>query len=240
MKYLVLADIHINLEAFKAVLADAEKSGFHRLLVLGDIVGYYTNPNQIVSALRRDKDAFVLMGNHDAGATGLIGLEDFNEGARKCLEWTKSKLTPENHAYLKELPKFFSNDFLLACHGSPRDNLWEYMDSKVAKISLEMISERLLLVGHTHECFVFRKGDTVARFIPKDETIDFANKRTVVSLPSVGQPRDGNPEAGYAVLDFDNQLLKIKRVPYIFQETQAKLRQQALPDWEAERLEIGR
>ena len=240
MKYLVLADVHSNLEALKAVLEEAKKEDYRRILCLGDTVGYGPDPNHVLALLRKQKDALILMGNHDAAAAGQIGLEKFNEGARQCLEWTLPRLLPEHVDFLKQLPYFFSNDFMLACHGSPRDFLWEYMDSKVAKESLEAISERLLLVGHNHECFLFRQGDKVARFIPSEETIDFARKRTVVSLPSVGQPRDGNPEAGYALIDLDNQVLEIRRVEYHLKAVQLKIIQAGLPKWEAERLEAGR
>jgi diadenosine tetraphosphatase ApaH/serine/threonine PP2A family protein phosphatase len=240
MKYLVLADVHSNLEALKAVLGHARSAKFKRLLVLGDSVGYYSQPNQVLNLFRQEKDALVLMGNHDAAAAGEIPLEGFNPEAGQAIEWTRKRLTPENLAYLKGLPYFFSNEFLFACHASPKDYLWEYMDSQVAKASLESITERLLLVGHVHEAFVYRKGDKVARFIPGDESIDFSVKRTVVSLPSVGQPRDGNPQAGYAVLDLDNQVLEIKRLDYDFKTVQVKTTQAGLSKWNADRLSVGR
>lgn len=240
MRYLLLADIHSNLEALQAILKDAKKFDFRRIICLGDLVGYNTNPNECLDILRNEKDTISLMGNHDAASVDLLTLEGFNEGAAKCIEWTRKQLSSTNKEYLQSLPYFFSNEFMLACHASPRDYLWEYMDTDVAKECLKIIPERLLVVGHVHEAFYYQPSFKVAQMIPLHQKVDFSRKKTVVSLPSVGQPRDDNPLTGYGILDLEEQFLEIHRIKYDMEKTAKKVMNAGLPEWEAARLLLGK
>ena len=240
MRYLLLADIHSNLEALQAVLKDAKSKDYRRIICLGDTVGYNANPNECLDILRKEKDTIFIMGNHDAGAVGLLDLDEFPGQVGQCLAWTQKQLNKENHALLKGLPYFFSNEFMIACHGSPKNFLWEYMDTNAAKESLKMITEQLLVVGHTHEAFYYQQGFKVSQMVALHDNIDFARKRTVVSLPSVGQPRDDNPLTGYGILDLDNRLLEIHRLKYDIEKAAKKIIGAGLPEWEAERLLLGK
>ncbi len=231
MRYLVLSDVHSNLEALLACLSDAKKHNFERILCLGDIVGYGANPNECIELLRK-KDAICLMGNHDAACTEQLSLQ--------CVEWTKKQLLLENKKFLAELPVFFSCEWVLAIHGTPASPIEEYMDEEKAKIALEKVAEDLVLCGHTHKPFkVEEKGHLEP--IAGDETIiELDRKRTVVSLPAVGQPRDRNPKAGYAILDFEEKTLEIRRVEYEVEKAAKKIKQAGLPEFIAERLKEGR
>ena len=236
MKYLVLADIHSNLDALKACLKDASKQ-YQRILCLGDIVGYGANPNECIELLRK-KNAICLMGNHDAAAVELLGRGWFNPTARKAVEWTASILTEKNKAFLKELPEFFSCKFLFAVHGSPNNPLTEYMDGKIAEHSLKCVIEDIVLCGHSHIPFKFEEHKQV-KTMPGNSKIEFEGKRMVLSMPSVGQPRDGNPKTGYALLDFEEKSIEIKRIDYDIESASEKILKAGLPEFLAIRLKKG-
>ncbi len=238
MRYLVLADIHSNLDALNSVLKEAEKIGFERILCLGDIVGYGPEPNRCVEVMR-EKEAICIMGNHDAAACNLVDLNWFNPHAKECIIWTKKILTAENKKFLKELPIFFSTKFLYAVHGTPKDPIMEYMDLEKAREALEMVIENLILVGHTHESFYYIEGKAETELIPDDKLIEFEGKRIVVNVPAVGQPRDGNPNAGFAILDFEKKIFEVKRVNYDIESAAKKIIKAGLPTIEAERLFKG-
>lgn len=232
----MLADIHSNLEALNAVLKEAEKYHFKRILCLGDIVGYGANPNECINILKRN-DAISLLGNHDAAVCGMIGTEWFNPEAAACIEWTKQRLSEENFTHLSSLPKFFSMKFLLAVHGTPLGPLLQYINFASAQKTLDTVPESLVLVGHTHTPCLFTKQNE--RHLKENTSVAFHGKRMVASLPSVGQPRDHNPRAGFAILNFEREELLIKRVEYDIESAARKIREAGLPETEAERLFHG-
>ena len=236
MKYLVLADVHSNLEALEACLKEA-KNQYSRILCLGDVVGYGASPNECTELLRK-KDAICLMGNHDAAAVGLLRKDWFNEEAGRAVEWTAGVLTKENKTFLGELPEFFSCQYLFAVHGSPMDPLMGYMDGKIAERSLKLVVEDIVLCGHTHVPFKFEEGKG-AKTLPGNSKIEFSGKRMVLSMPSVGQPRDRNPRAGHAILDFENRIIEIKRTPYTIEKASEKILGAGLPEFLAKRLQKG-
>ncbi|MEW6295311.1 MAG: metallophosphoesterase family protein [Candidatus Diapherotrites archaeon] len=239
MRYLIISDIHANSEALNAVLESAKRYYCDRLLCLGDIVSYGAEPNECIEVLRKQEGLLCIMGNSDAASAGIIGTELFTENAAQCVEWTKKQLTESSRNFLSHLPKFFSMQFMLAVHGTNNDPLLEYMDEEKAELCLKQVVEDLVIVGHTHKPFYY---EAKARdFIPivGDSTINFSGKRMVASIPSVGQPRDENPKAGYAVLDFQKRSLEIRRIEYNYKLTQEKIRKAGLPEIEAERLEKG-
>lgn len=238
MRYLVIADIHSNLDALNSVLKEAEKIGFERILCLGDIVGYGAEPNECVE-LMRGSETICIMGNHDAAICDLVDLNWLNPHAKECILWTKSVLKKENKQFLCSLPKFFSTEFLLAVHGTPAKPVTEYMNAYKAREALETAIEGLILVGHTHESFYYIEGKVEAELIPRDKLIEFEGKRIVVNLPAVGQPRDGNPNAGFAILNFDEKTLQVKRIPYNINSAAKKIIEAGLPSIEAERLFKG-
>jgi diadenosine tetraphosphatase ApaH/serine/threonine PP2A family protein phosphatase len=237
MRYLVLSDVHANLEALEACLEDARRYDFKRILCLGDIVGYGAEPNECIELLRK-RDAICLLGNHDAACAGQLSLEWFNPLARQCVEWTKKVLTSKNRKLLAELPVFFSCKWLFAIHGTPFDPIGEYMDEQKAKIALQKVAEDVVLCGHNHIPFKVEQNKYLEP-IAEEEIIDLNDKRIVISLPAVGQPRDHNPKAGYAILDFEEKMLAIARVEYDVESASEKMKQAGLPEFIAERLKKG-
>jgi len=236
LRYLVLSDVHSNLEALHSCIGDAEMHGFDRVLCLGDIVGYNANPNECIELLV-EKKAICIAGNHDAACVKRLNPERFNPTARKCIEWTKEQLTDKNRKFLSELPVFFSCQFLLAVHGTPSRPLEEYMDETNAKETLQRVAEDLVLCGHTHVPFKVEERGELKR-IEGNATIKMA-KRMVVSMPSVGQPRDGNPKAGYAILDFGKKIMEVYRVEYNVEKALEKVIAAGLPEFIAGRLKKG-
>jgi diadenosine tetraphosphatase ApaH/serine/threonine PP2A family protein phosphatase len=242
MRYLVLADVHANLDALRAVLEHSKRYGWKRILCLGDVVGYGAEPSECISTLR-SYELICLQGNHDAACVGQLSVEHFNPYARKCIEWTKEKLKARDRRFLAELPKFFSMDYLIAVHGSTNNFLEEYMNASVAQDCLNKVVENLIICGHVHVPFVYTelKGKQQGKYdlVKGMRAINYANKRMVVSMPAVGQPRDGDPRAGYGILDFESRQLFIERVEYDVNSAVEKILAAALPEFIAQRLKSG-
>lgn len=236
MRYAVLADIHSNLEALEACIGDAKKQGCKRILCLGDIVGYNANPNECIELLRKNK-AICLMGNHDAACTGNLSIEWFNPLARQCLEWTKRALSNKNKKFLSELPVFFSCEWLFAVHGTPMKPVEEYMNEQKAREALRKVSEDVVLCGHNHVPFKVAEGTGLEPIVGNKKIK--LNRRMVVSLPAVGQPRDNDARAGYAILDFEEKSLEIIRLAYDIEKASEKVVLAGLPEFIAERLKKG-
>ncbi|MFH1545475.1 MAG: metallophosphoesterase family protein [archaeon] len=237
MKYLVIADIHSNLEALEKVFEETVRMKFDKILCLGGIVGHGASPNECIELLK-EKKALCIMGNHDAACVGLMNLSWFRPESRKSIEWTKKILTGNNLGFLKDLPKFFSTKFLLTVHGTPENPLKEHMDERKAEKTLEQVAEDLILVGHNHNPFYYTEKEKMVD-IKGSHTIKFEGKRMVVSMPSVGQPRDVDNRTGYGILDFEKKELEIKRIHYDWKTAAEKIRKAGLPEFSATRLEKG-
>ncbi len=238
MRYLLIADVHSNLHALDAVLASARKIGYERALCLGDIVGYNAKPNECIELLRKN-NVICLQGNHDAASVGEISLENFNPEAAECIEWTKKNLTAQNKKFLSELPRFFSMQYLLAIHGSPENPLWGYMDAEIAGDSLQRVPEALVICGHVHAPFYYEANSSSIKAIIGNSKIPCMGRRMVVSLPAVGQPRDGDKNAGFGILDTESGELRIFRVEYDVKKTYDEILAAGLVRFEAERLLSG-
>lgn len=236
--WLLIADIHSNLEALEAVLKDAKKFKYEKILCLGDIIGYAASPNEVIDLLRKEK-AICTMGNHEAALCGTAGIEFSVGHAQLPIEWTKNVLTKANLKFLCELPKFFSMGDIIAVHGTPRDMLMEYMDLWVAKATLEQVVENLVLCGHSHMPFTYTEGEDEVKHVKGNGKFKFADKRCVISIPSVGQPRDGNNKAGYCIMDFSKGRIEFRRIPYDFKKTAQKITEAGLPGINAVRLGKG-
>lgn len=229
MKFVVISDIHSNLDAFEAVLASLPD--YDELLFLGDLVGYGPQPNEVVERLRQFKPSVVLMGNHDyAVATG--DTEGFSPNAAAAIEWTRRKITSENRDFLaglKPSARMEREGISLALfHGSPRDPLMEYIfpgipESKAKKL-IENGAAKILLLGHTHMPMLY------------------SFEEEMLGNPgSVGQPRDGDPRASFAILTITDGKFsfEIKRVSYEVDSVADKIVEAGLPAFLAERLYIG-
>ncbi|HEX8917678.1 MAG TPA: metallophosphoesterase family protein [Chloroflexota bacterium] len=243
MLYLVISDIHANLEALEAVLADAGPTD--ATLCLGDVVGYGADPNACVELVRILPDLSCLVGNHDCAALGTIDLNTFNPEARFAAEWTARQLTDENRQYLLTLSSKLEMSHFALAHASPRDPIWEYMVSPTqGPPNFAAFSGPLCLVGHTHVPRVFEEDDDGSSskvWIPEfQESVALhEGPRRILNPGGVGQPRDGDPRAAYALYDSDSGEFQYRRVPYNFERAAKKIVRAGLPEILASRLSMG-
>lgn len=245
MRYLIVSDIHANQAAFAAVLADAANS-FDFVWCLGDLVGYGPSPNECVEQLR-EYDHLSLAGNHDWAALGRLDITSFNSDARLASVWTQAELTPASRVYLDSLATNDIQDRFTLAHASPRQPVWEYvLDPLIAQRNFAYFETPYCLVGHTHIPLIyFQPDDNPAgcktQAPPYDEPISLEIEgRMILNPGSVGQPRDGNPDASYAILDTDAMTWEHRRVSYAVEITQERMRARELPYRLIERLEFGR
>lgn len=246
MRIAVLSDIHSNLRALDAVLASL--GSVDRIWHLGDVVGYGPDPDAVVERLGQ-VHALGVMGNHDLVASGAEGLDWFNSDARRAAEWTRIHSTPQTRAYLAALPQERveqtpAGEFTLV-HGSPREPIWEYVDSpRVAEDNLAALKTPFCLVGHLHVPLAFRPrrpGDSrmEMRLAAPDGRIGLGGGPLILNPGGVGQPRDGDPRAAFLVIDTDSGEAVWRRVEYEVEATQRAMLQAGLPPALAARLRFG-
>jgi diadenosine tetraphosphatase ApaH/serine/threonine PP2A family protein phosphatase len=240
MRLAVLSDIHANLAALTAVRGDLPD--VDEMWVLGDIVGYGPQPNEVIVALQ-EMGARSVMGNHDGAAIGQVDVGWFNPDAARAITWTAEVIDENTRAYLASLPEVRREGELTAVHGSPRDPTWEYItDAGVAGANLASFDTRLCLHGHTHVPIVYRADDGNVQAVPAlpGAPVSVEMGRLLVNPGSVGQPRDGNPAASYLLIDTAAQTAQFRRVTYDVAATQRLMRDAGLPLRLAERLSYGR
>ena len=248
MRYLIISDIHSNLAAFEAVLADV--GSFDKVWCLGDMVGYGPDPNECVERLR-DLPHICVAGNHDWATLGKLDTEDFNPNAKRACLWTRKQLSPSNLGYLEALPKSLVEEDFTLVHGSPRHPIWEYiLNSSIAQANFEHFDTRFCLVGHTHVPVIYRShvsghnpNQACDTLIPTPSSppqggekrggLALGEDRLIINPGSVGQPRDGDPRASYAILDSDRKRsdlsLEYRRISYPIETTQARMVEKDLP-----------
>ena len=240
MRIAVLSDIHSNLVALDAVLANA--GAVDGAWVLGDIVGYGPHPDAVVERLR-GIGATGVLGNHDAAALGGPEIDWFNPDARAAAAWTRDTIDDMTRAWLTALPLTTVEHGIALVHGSPRDPLREYIaDAEVAGENLAELTVPVGLHGHTHVPAAWLEtGSKVLLEEPGDgAAVAFADRRGLLNPGSVGQPRDGDPRAAYAILDVATATMTWHRVTYAIAEVQAAMRAVGLPIRLIERLAHGR
>ena len=248
MRYLVLSDIHSNLEALEAVLRASAGSRCDAVLVLGDLVGYGADPNAVVDRVRSLNPKAIVRGNHDKVAAGLDDAEDFNPMARSAAHWTRESLTQQTMQYLRDLPAGpqIVDAAIEICHGSPLDeDLYVVADIDAAR-SIASARTALCLFGHTHVALSARM-DTQRRLEieapqgnPEFTTALEADSKYLINPGSVGQPRDGDSRAAYAIADLDRKTVTLHRVAYPIEIAQKKILDAGLPQMLAYRLGMGR
>jgi diadenosine tetraphosphatase ApaH/serine/threonine PP2A family protein phosphatase len=242
MRTLILSDIHANQVALETVLAEATGQ-WDRLWFLGDLVGYGPDPNECVDLLR-SLDPLALSGNHDWAVLDKIDTEEFNPEAMKAVVWTKQTLNKDNEAYLDTLPpRWIEGDFTLA-HASPRHPVWEYIiDLQTALENFDHFDTTYCLVGHSHVPSLFELDTEAAVLngfmVGAGEVIELSRHRLILNPGSVGQPRDGDPRAAYALLDNESMTCTFHRVAYDVAETQRRMKTQNLPRRLIDRLDQG-
>ena len=239
MRIAVVSDIHGNLEALDATLDRLSGLGVSRIVCLGDVVGYGADPNACVEAVRKRAE-ISLAGNHDWAAVGLEDTEYFNPIALAAIRWTSTSLTAENASWLKHLPLMANEGEAQFVHASPdRPETWPYISDHVeARWALAASEARVCFVGHSHVAFACaeRGPDEVTGEGSMRLT---AGDRYLVNAGSVGQPRDSDPRAAFAVWDREADEVHLHRVDYDLPRAQGKIREAGLPEMLAERLAEG-
>lgn len=241
MRIAIISDLHSNLAALEAVLADAGTVA--EIWCPGDVVGYGPNPNECVDILRQ-RQAICVAGNHDWAAIGRLSTVDFNPDAAAAAEWTAQRLTPENRRYLEDLPLTVERSDFTMVHGTLRNPIWQYLVSSAdADETFALLKSSYCLVGHTHVPMVFVAAGASRPSQPfeppLDRPIPLGAARLILNPGSVGQPRDGIPDASYALCDLGAQIIQYRRVPYDIERTQRLMQLHGLPPRLWQRLSYG-
>jgi len=232
MRLAIISDIHSNLNALEKVLSTIDNLGVDLIYCLGDVVGYGPFPNECIDIVRH-RCALTIKGNHDSGVTGQLELDHFNQFGRSAIKWTQKSITPENLAFLNNLPLLSSENSCTFAHATPlQPDSWQYILSwKDAKECFEAFSTPLCFIGHTHTPVIIGEDGKVNQF--RREC------RFLVNVGSVGQPRDGNPKASLCLVDTEVWTLEIIRVEYDIEAAAAASLKARLPDYLAQRLFLG-
>lgn len=246
MRYLVISDIHANLEAFEAVMAAASPLGWDRVLVLGDLVGYGADPNAVIDRVRAMAPHAVIRGNHDKVGSGVESADGFNAVARSAIHWTLDALTDENRAWLAALPAgpVQVDEVIEICHGTPFDEDAYVFDDLDALRALHASKRQLCLFGHTHVQVGYSLAnsqfavETASDVRPLEVALD-GQARYLLNPGSVGQPRDRDPRAAYAIYDDEQHTWEFRRVTYDVARVQTRMRSAGLPERHILRLTAG-
>lgn len=248
MRYLIISDIHGNLEALDAVLDAATARGYDAALVLGDLVGYGADPGTVIERVRALPPLAIVRGNHDKVACGIEDAEGFNLIARSAVEWTYDALGEANRAYLAALPvgPILVDEMVEICHGTPYDEDAYVFDELDALRALESAERPVCLFGHTHVPVVFHQGESGLEMHIADRDVEAMvveiepGGRYLINPGSVGQPRDGNPRAAFGIVDTVERRVELIRVEYPLALAQRKIVEAGLPEILARRLGVGR
>lgn len=242
MRVLIISDIHANYTAFETVLKDA-KGDWDYVWCLGDVVGYGPDPNECVEKLQ-ELPHLCLAGNHDWAALNRLDIRTFNPDARRAVDWTRDMLTDENTRWLEALPTTFVIGEYTLVHASPREPIWEYiLEPLVAALNFPHFETPYCLVGHTHQPVIYelhsdhREPETIKPNYRNKRVLN--GRRQIINPGSVGQPRDADPRAAYAVLDFDKNVWEHRRVDYDIAAVQRRMRAADMPERLIARLEHG-
>ncbi len=225
MKLAIISDIHSNLEAFQAVLKDIKKRRIKNIYCAGEITGYASSPNECIELVKKN-NILSVMGNHDLCCANLHKIEWFNEYGQKAALWQNKILKLRDKQFLLKLPKLIKKENFFIVHGSPRDELYEYVFPEISAWDLReffnLIKKPILIMGHTHVPFIKK----------------YKNK-LIINPGSVGQPRDGNSKASYCILDNKDLKARIIRVAYNIDTAANKILKKGLPNFLALRLFSG-
>ena len=240
MRFAILSDIHANLEALEAVLADAKAQSCTHFICLGDVVGYNANPSECVKIIQ-DLECPVVKGNHDEQASIAASTEGFNELAEEAIGWTRDHLSAEDKVWLADLRLTRQvRDFSIVHATLDTPGQWGYVFNDLdAAASFTYQHTSLCFFGHTHWPTAFVRDDNVRR-IPVGQIMLTPGKRYFINGGSVGQPRDRDWRAAYSILHTDRQVVEQRRVKYDLETAQNKIRAAGLPDRLADRLAVGR
>lgn len=240
MLYAIISDVHANLEALKAVLQDIKGRKIKDIVFIGDAVGYGPDPNECLDILSK-KCMVMIAGNHDHAAVGLTNIEYFNQYARDAIEWTVSSLTRKSITVLNSLPliNFLDKDSIMLVHSTPKKpEEWHYLISLWdAEVNFNYFEQMFCFLGHSHQPFIIERLSSGEMLSYKDMAMIKKKSRYIINAGSVGQPRDRDPRACYAIID--DEKIEIIRVEYDIEKTQTKMKTAGLPVHLIERLAKG-
>ncbi len=237
MKVLVFSDIHSNATAFEAILAAA--GNVDAYWCLGDIVGYGPDPNECISMIRDLPNLVCVRGNHDAATLGEVDQQTFNHEASLAITWTKRHLNAEGLEYLLSLPEKLVMDDITIVHGSPRNPVWDYvMDYMTAVRMFQFFDTEICLLGHTHVPAIWNEKEAPKAPVMEYQKIKIKS-RSILNPGSVGQPRDHDPRASFAIFDPEEKTWELRRVAYEIEPVQERIKKSGLPWRHAMRLAEG-
>lgn len=241
MRILVISDIHSNLSALDRVLSHAGE--VDAVWCLGDIVGYGPEPNECIERVRSLPNLTCIIGNHDAAVLKQIDSSAFNLEARQVIQWTQENISEDNMNFLRNLPERAFHEQVTLVHGSPRQPVWEYLlDTHNATLSFAYFETPYCFVGHTHLPVLYQllDGDNQVRLqIPEPNTLITLRPRAIINPGSVGQPRDRDARASYAIYDPDNGSWEYNRITYDINQVQERMQMAGLPERHIQRLSSG-
>jgi predicted phosphodiesterase len=237
----VISDVHANWHALEAVLEEVDREEPDELWCLGDLVGYGPRPNPCCAAVER-RAALCLAGNHDLGVLGAIDLAEFTGDAVVAARWTRGVLAGGSRSFLESLGSYGARDGVELFHASPRDPVWEYvLSAEAARAAFELTEAPLVLVGHSHVPLAITLEEVLGGGLaPGGTEVELGDRRCLLNPGSVGQPRDGDPRAAFAVYNPDEGSLLLRRVVYPVEVAQRRILAAGLPASLANRLAIGR
>jgi len=241
MKIALFSDIHANLEALEAVLADAEEQGCDSYICLGDVVGYNADPAACLEKVR-SMDCPVVKGNHDQDCGHDTSLEMMNPVAAKALLWTREQLNPDQRKWLARLRMVRQvHDFTIVHSTLDQPNSWNYVTNKFdAMANFTYQVSQVCFYGHTHVPRVFVRDEQRVQEAPAESIIIEEGNKYFINTGAVGQPRDGDWRASYCIYDLDQHMISFRRIEYDIETAQKKIRAAGLPESLAERIAFGR
>jgi predicted phosphodiesterase len=246
MRYLIFSDIHSNLEAFNSVLSATASYLIEKYVFLGDIVGYAANPNEVVDLLRTLKPLIAIRGNHDKVVAGIESEDNFNLSAQIAVSWARQQITVHNKKFLEQLPPgpIVVDECFQIVHGHPEEEDFYIFRSWDAQQVLDNSKQWMTFFGHTHFPIMYIQHDSnLSEEYPDVDSYCCSlsrEKKYLINPGSVGQPRDSNPKASFAIFDSDTDTIEIKRIEYDIKSAQGKIQKAGLPEYLAGRLSVGR
>jgi len=242
MRYGIFSDIHSNLEALEAVIVAYKKETIDKYLCGGDIVGYAANPNECIKKVR-ELALITVAGNHDWASVNLFATDYFNPLASEAVSWTTHNLNEGGRHFLEQFQLIYKNEDLTLVHSTlddPQD--FNYMtDDYVAAKTFQLLETNICFIGHTHIAEVFIRGQDERVYYQGNSEIDIKEgNKYIINVGSVGQPRDGNPQAAYCIYDTERKKVQIKRINYDIHTAREKIIAGGLPGFLGERLLVGR
>lgn len=241
MKYAIFSDMHSNLEAYQSVLNAFRKEGELKYFCIGDIVGYGADPVACLE-LTKELDPIVVCGNHDWAAVELASIEYFNDHAKRAVLWTASALGKDDKDYLRSLQLTYADDDLAMVHGTlMRPEYFDYVfDFQTAYQMIKLMPAKIAFIGHSHVPGIFCLKDEKIEYAAGSKIKIGQDKRYLVNVGSIGQPRDGDWRPSYCIWDKDAGTIEIKRIEYNIDKAQKKIIEAGLPGFLATRLSEGR